>query len=115
MLRNDKLWIVFLVILLAGGCAKKETPNDEIPYEELVPESEAVHYSLPVIPETSTDNSALPLMVNFVDENYLSRRNELIELIKKVPYPDEPEQIILWLLNQMGSFLVLGRVHTRKE
>lgn len=41
------------------------------------------------------------------DENYLNRRNELLEIIKKVPYPDQPEQIILWYLKQTEAFLVL--------
>jgi hypothetical protein len=58
MLHNDKLWIFFLVILLAGGCAKKETPNDEIPHEELVPEITEADHSSSAIKETSADNLA---------------------------------------------------------
>jgi len=46
-------------------------------------------------------------MTNLADENYSSKRNELLELVKKVPYPDEPEQIIHWKLKQKESFLLL--------
>jgi hypothetical protein len=46
-------------------------------------------------------------MTNLIEENHLDKRNELLELIKKVRYPDEPEQIILWKLKQMESFLVI--------
>jgi hypothetical protein len=46
-------------------------------------------------------------MTNLANENYSSKRNELLELIKEVPYPDEPEQWIHWYLKQTESFLVL--------
>jgi hypothetical protein len=44
-----------------------------------------------------------------VDENPMNRKDELVKLIKKVPYPDEPQQVIFELLKQTESFLELEK------
>jgi len=84
---NQKKYFFLLNIILVflSSCVKKDSLHAEEAQKE------------------STEMS----MTNLADESYLSKRNELLELIKEVPYPDQPEQWIHWYLKQTESFLVL--------
>jgi len=84
---NQKKYFFLLSIILVflSSCVKKDGLRAEEAQKELIEMS----------------------MTNLADENYLSKRNELLELIKEVPYPDEPEQWIHWYLKQTESFLLL--------
>jgi len=84
---NQKMWFFLLSIILIflSSCVKKDGLHAE---------------------EAKKESTEMP-MTNLADENNLSKRNELLELIKEVPYPDQPEQWVHWYLKQTESFLVL--------
>jgi len=84
---NQKKYFFLLSIILVflSSCVKKDGPHAEEAQKE------------------PTEMS----ITNLADENYLSKRDELLELVKEVPYPNQPEQWVHWYLKQTESFLVL--------
>ena len=85
---NNKKRFVFLmsfILVLLISCIKRSHVS-----------TEGISGELPEMPS-----------IIYVNENHVSRRSELIELIRKVPYPDEPQQFIWEILRGTESFLEL--------
>ena len=83
-----KIFIFTLIIIFVLlSCGKKDNVSAEESSRELIEKTDYI----------------------LVNEDYIKRKNELIELIKKVPFPDQPSQFVYWILKETESFLELEK------